>query len=135
MPRSLQARRMRSAISARLAMTTLSSMKRFLAERRRGRSDEGKQRLVELHRLGIVDETCFADPTLVGLHLVHRLRGLDDADHVAVLDELAEFHKGWRAGRGGAVTTATDGGFDGMCTGGRRGGHGGWGRSSGRSGH
>src|SRR5690625_7445821 len=94
MPSSLQARRMRSAISARLAMTTLSSMKRFLAERRRGGSDDGKQRLVELHRLGIVDENGFDDPTLVGLDLVHHLHGLDDADHVALLDVLADFHKG-----------------------------------------
>src|SRR5688572_31336705 len=79
MPSSRQARRMRSAISPRLAMTILSSM-----VRRRLFDDE--QRLPELHRIAIGRHDRGDLAGLVALDLVHHLHGFDDAEHLALLD-------------------------------------------------
>src|SRR5512138_253296 len=82
MPSSRHARRMRSAISPRLAMTTLSSMRRGLLDH--------EQRLAELHRLAVLDQHLRDLAALVALDLVHHLHRLDDAERLADLDVLAD---------------------------------------------
>src|SRR5271154_5846884 len=76
MPSSRQARRMRRAISPRLAMTTFSSIWLF----------DDEQRLAEFDRLAVLGEDCRDAPRLVGLDLIHHLHGLDDAKDLANLD-------------------------------------------------
>src|SRR5512146_805109 len=89
MPSSRQARRMRSAISPRLAMTTFSSIALL----------DHEQRLAELDRLAVAREDRGDPAGLVRLDLVHHLHGLDDAEHVAGLHFLAHLHEGLRARR------------------------------------
>src|SRR5512146_1483879 len=91
MPSSLQARRMRSAISPRFAMTTFSNMVSSL---------DNEQRLPEFHGVAVAGENRLDDAGLVGLDLVHHLHGLDDAQHVAFLDALAHVGEGLGARRG-----------------------------------
>src|SRR5262245_30039224 len=81
MPSSRQARRMRSAISPRLAMTTLSST---------GLLDR-EERLAELDRLAVLGEHRDHLPGALALDLVHHLHRLDDAQHLADADLLAHF--------------------------------------------
>src|SRR5689334_13765356 len=75
----------RRAISPRLAMTTLSSM--------RGRSADHEQRFVEFDRLPGTREHCEHGTADVGLDLVEHLHRFDDAEHVAGLDGLTDFDK------------------------------------------
>src|SRR5215207_9907075 len=77
MPSSRHARRMRSAISPRLAMTTFSSIGGLL---------DHEQRLAELDRIAVLDEHGNDATALVGFDLVHHLHGLDDAKHITGLD-------------------------------------------------
>src|SRR6185295_20095301 len=84
MPNSRQARRIRRAISPRLAMTTFSSMATLF---------DYKQGLTELDRVAIARHDRGHPSGLVGLDLVHHLHGLDDAEHVARLDLAAELHE------------------------------------------
>src|SRR5688572_17264915 len=73
MPSSRQARRMRSAISPRLAMTILSSIR--LLDREQG--------LSELDRLAVLGEHRHHAARTLALDLVHHLHRLDDAEHLA----------------------------------------------------
>src|SRR3984885_109740 len=77
MPNSRQARRIRSAISPRLAMTTLSSMATLF---------DYEQGLAELDRVAVARHDRSHPSGLVGLDLVHHLHGLDDAQNRADLD-------------------------------------------------
>src|ERR1700730_7738942 len=101
MPSSRQARRIRSAISPRLAMTSFSIM---------GGLFDDEQRLAELERMAVLGEDSGGtagvaqagrDPAgLVGFDLVHHLHRLNDAQHLAFLDLIADLDKGLRAGGG-----------------------------------
>src|SRR5574337_2098455 len=71
MPSVWQARSTRRAISPRLAMTTLSSM--------RVRSADHEQRFVEFHRLAVRAQDRDHGAGLVSLDLVEHLHRLDDA--------------------------------------------------------
>src|ERR1700752_5288799 len=75
MPSSLHARWMRSAISPRLAMRTLSNI-RFLFD-----DDE---RLAELDRLTVLDEDCGHLARVGSRDLVHGLHGFNDEERVAL---------------------------------------------------
>src|SRR5262245_15068917 len=80
---------MRSAISPRLAITTLSSMGAGLLD------DE--QRLAELHRLAVLHQDG-GDPTfLVGFDLIHHFHGFDDAERLADLHFTADVDESLRA--------------------------------------
>src|SRR5208283_1302580 len=73
MPSSRQARRMRSAISPRLAMRTFSSIAALF---------DHEQRLPELDRLAVVHQDGLDPASLLGFDLVHHLHRLDDAEHL-----------------------------------------------------
>src|SRR5580700_9742504 len=80
MPRSLQARRMRSAISPRLAIKIFSNTA----------SLDNHQRLAELDRLGVLEQD-LGDGTRLGRrNLVERLHRLDDEQGVAGLDRRSD---------------------------------------------
>src|SRR5580658_7777050 len=72
MPRSLQARRTRSAISPRLAINIFSNMTRARA------SFDDHQRFAEFHRLGILEQDLRDGAGLGGGNLVERLHCFDD---------------------------------------------------------
>src|SRR3546814_12737678 len=82
MPRAWHARRMRSAISPRLAITTLSSIARASADH--------EQWLVELNRLAALALDREHGAGHVGLDRVEHLHRLDDAQRLAGLDRLAD---------------------------------------------
>src|SRR5689334_14515211 len=82
MPSAWHARRMRSAISPRLAMTTLSSIAMTSADH--------EQRLVELDRLARLDQDLQHRARDLGLDRIEHLHRLDDAEGVAGLDRLAD---------------------------------------------
>src|SRR5688572_30571773 len=86
MPSSRHARRIRSAISPRLAMTTFSSIvvASVAAASARVLFDH-EQRLAELDRVAVLDQHGHDLAGLVGLDLVHHLHRFDDAEHVARL--------------------------------------------------
>src|SRR5690349_22222123 len=90
MPRAWHARRMRSAISPRFAITTLLSMVASSADHEHG--------LVELDRLARFDQDGLHDAADVGLDRVEHLHRLDDAERVAGLDRLADLHERRRVG-------------------------------------
>src|SRR5512134_1281241 len=83
MPSSRQARRMRSAISPRLAMTILSSISGPAVP-----SLDREQRLAELDRLAVLGEHRHHLAGALALDLVHHLHRLDDAEHLADADLL-----------------------------------------------
>src|SRR6267142_3446807 len=91
MPSSRQARRIRSAISPRLAMTSFSIM---------GGLFDDEQRLAELDRIAVLGHDRGDAAGLVGFDLVHHLHRLDDAQHLAFLDFIANLDEGLRAGGG-----------------------------------
>src|SRR5947199_124001 len=91
MPSSRQARRIRSAISTRLAMTSFTIM---------GRLFDDEQRLAELDWIAVLGHDRGDATGPVGFDLVHHLHGLDDAQHLAHLDFIADLDEGLRA-RGG----------------------------------
>src|SRR6476661_10673598 len=82
MPIAWHARRMRSAISPRLAMTTLSNM--------RAASADHEQGLVEFDRLPAFGHHLEHRARYLGLDRVEHLHRLDDAERVAGLDRLAD---------------------------------------------
>src|SRR5690554_1655833 len=135
LPSSLQARRMRRAISPRLAMSTLSSMMNPPVSgewRGAGHSADHEHRLVELHRLAVLDQEGLDHAVAVGLDLVHHLHRLDDAHGVALLHAGAHFHEGLGARGRAAVEGAHQGRVQAMA---REGGlmpGGGFGRSGAR---
>src|ERR1035437_5075949 len=71
MPSSRQARKMRSAISPRLAMTIFSSMGNGLLN--------NEQRLAEFHGLAVLDQDGLNRSGLLRFDLIHHLHRLDDA--------------------------------------------------------
>src|ERR1700730_14154320 len=90
MPSSRHARRIRSAISPRLAMTSFSIMDSF----------DDEQRLAELDRIAVLRHDRGDATGLVGFDLIHHLHRLDNAQHLAFLDFIADLDKRLRAGRG-----------------------------------
>src|SRR5690606_36457754 len=98
MPSSLQARRIRSAISPRLAIgTSLIFPGRLTAA---SLLADREQWLVEFDRLTIVDMNGGDDTGLVGLDLVHHFHRFDDTDDVADLDLLSDIDERLGRGRG-----------------------------------
>src|SRR5207342_3036834 len=87
MPIAWQARRMRSAISPRLAMTTLSSIGAASADH--------EQRLVEFDRLPALALDRQHGAGDVGLDRIEHLHRFDDAQRFAGLDRLADADEGW----------------------------------------
>src|SRR5438034_7212920 len=73
MPSSRQARRIRSAISPRLAMTIFSIMSGLF---------EDEQWLAEFDRVAALRHDRSDAPGPVGFDLVHHLHRLDDAQHL-----------------------------------------------------
>src|SRR5215475_521880 len=96
MPSSLQAVMTRTAISPRLAIRI------FL-----NRTD-GKQSLPVLDRLPVHHQFAFDDPADLGFDLIHQLHALDDAEHLADLDALADAYECRRVGSGRFVKGADD---------------------------
>src|SRR6185312_6784798 len=84
-PSSRQARRMRRAISPRLAMTTFSSMTRRLFD-----DEEG---LAEFDRIAVAGHDGGDPARAIRLDLIHHLHGLDDAEHLAHFHLIADFHE------------------------------------------
>src|SRR5580693_562611 len=74
MPSSRQARRIRRAISPRLAMTTFSIMFGLF---------DDEQRLAELDRITVTGHDRGDATGAVGFDLVHHLHRFDDAQHLA----------------------------------------------------
>src|SRR5512135_173150 len=101
MPRLWQARSTRNAISPRLAMTTFSSIGICPAG-----SGDHEHRLVELHRLAVLDQDGLHRAADLGLDLVEHLHCLDDAQRLALLDLLADLHERRGARGGGGVEGA-----------------------------
>src|SRR6185437_2898475 len=94
MPSSRQARRIRNAISPRLAIRIFSSMGMGLqrgAARRQGAAClfDDEQRLIELDRLAVLDQNGLDPAGPLGLDLVHHLHGFDDAQDLPDLDLIA----------------------------------------------
>src|SRR6266446_6724922 len=113
MPSSLQARRMRSAISPRLAIRIFSNMAALILKRDpetsrnrqtgpcakpRTRSLDDHQRFAEFHRLGVFEQDLDDGARLGRGNLVHRLHRLDDEERVAGLDDGADLAEGLGAG-------------------------------------
>src|SRR5512138_3672530 len=96
-PSSRQARRMRSAISPRLAMTTFSSMELLF---------DDEERLAELDRVAVLHQDRGDASCLVRFDLVHHLHGFDDAQRVADVDLAADVDECLRTGRRRAVERA-----------------------------
>src|SRR5215831_1013035 len=97
MPISLQARRTLSAISPRLAISTLSNIAA------RGLQTcllDDRQRLAEFDRLTVADEDCHDHPGLGCRNVVHRLHGLDDHQRLALGDARADLNEGCSLGLG-----------------------------------
>src|SRR5262245_33384825 len=82
MPSSLHARWMRSAISPRLAIRTLSNISWFLFD-----DDE---RLAEFDRLAVLDQDRRDLAGMRGGDLVHGLHGFDDEERVTLRDVRAD---------------------------------------------
>src|ERR1043165_8941216 len=95
MPSSRQVRRMRSAISPRVAIRI------FLMSGTR-RSVDDEEGLIELHRLAVLHQDLGDHAVLVGLDLVQHLHRFDDAQGLALLDGLADVDERLGAGRGRA---------------------------------
>src|ERR1700722_42474 len=111
MPSSRQARRMRRAISPRLAMTIFS----IIAVS--GLDDE--QRLAELHGLAILEQDGLYLARFFRLDLIHHFHGLDDAQHLADLDLIADLNERLGARGGGRVVSADHRGRGDMLLGAR----------------
>src|SRR3546814_11493641 len=92
-PISLQARWRRSAISPRLAISTLSNMGLTALF-------DDQQNLTELDRLLVLDQDAADAAALVGGNRIHRLHRLDDQQGLAGIDGIADLDEGRRAGLG-----------------------------------
>src|SRR5438477_11424597 len=85
MPSSRQARRIRSAISPRLAMTIFSIMSSIF---------EDEQWLAEFDRVAALRHDRGDAPGPVGFDIVHHLHRLGDAQHLPDLDLLHALDEG-----------------------------------------
>src|SRR6185369_6098149 len=108
MPSSRQARRMRSAISPRLAIRTLSS----IVVRPCALFFDHEQWLAEFDGVAVLDQHTDAPARELGFDLVHHLHGFDDAERVAGLHFAADLDERLRARRGPAIERADHGGRD-----------------------
>src|SRR4051812_43051500 len=88
-PRSLHARITRKAISPRLAMSTRRMARRDMVETSGGGLDDD-QRLIEVHRLAIVDQDLAHRSAHASGDRVHQLHDLDDAYDGVLLDRLSD---------------------------------------------
>src|ERR1700730_12566319 len=100
MPISRQARRIRRAISPRLAMTTFSSTATLF---------DYEQRLTKLNRVAVARHDAGYPAGLVGLDLVHHLHGFDDAQDLSYLDLIADLDERLRTRRGRPLERAHHG--------------------------
>src|SRR5688572_8307418 len=100
MPSSRQARKMRSAISPRFAITTLSSMVCHFLDKE---LFDDKQRLAEFDRIAVLDQDRRDTALLVGLDLIHHLHRFDDAQCLADFDLRANFDKRFGTRRSGGI--------------------------------
>src|SRR5579864_267670 len=100
MPSSRHARRIRRAISPRLAMTSFSITATLF---------DDEQRLAEFHRIAVLGEDRGDAPGLVGFDLVHHLHRFDDAQYLADLDLVADLDEWLRGRRGGGIEGADHG--------------------------
>src|SRR5699024_8096354 len=96
---SRQARRMRSAISPRLAISTFSSMLSCLL----WCSGNDEQGLVVFDRLFVVDQNGADGAAVLGLDLVEHLHGLDDAQRFAGTHRITDVDERLRVRRRRAV--------------------------------
>src|SRR6185437_7052464 len=103
MPSSLHARWMRSAISPRLAMRTLSNILCLF---------DDNERLAELDRLTVLDKDRRDLAGVRGGDLVHRFHGFDDEQRVALCNLRADLDECRRAGLGRAIGGADHRRFD-----------------------
>src|SRR5713101_7459755 len=120
MPISRQVRRMRNAISPRLAIRILWNMGAPCGRLATGLHEE--ERLAELDGLGILDEDLHDAAGDLRLDLVHELHRLDDAEDLPLLDRVALADEGRRLGVRGAVEGADHGRLDRHGAGGGLGG-------------
>ncbi len=91
MPSSLQARRMRSAISPRLAISTFFS----IADAPVGYgSNNHDQWLIEFNGLAVFHQNGTNGAGFVRFNLVHHFHGFDNAEYFASLDLLSDLYKG-----------------------------------------
>src|SRR6202020_3683803 len=105
MPSSLHARRIRSAISPRLAIRILSNM---LSQTMSGEQPvalllDNHQRFAELDRLAVLDENLRHGARARGWNLVHRLHGFDDQQRLADRHLAADFDERLGAGLGSPI--------------------------------
>src|SRR3546814_15507010 len=91
-PISLQARWMRSAISPRLAISTLSNMGLTALF-------DDQQNLTELDRLLVLDQDAADAAALVGGNRIPRLHRLDDQQGLAGIDGIADRSEERRVGK------------------------------------
>src|SRR6185503_13831696 len=117
MPSSRQARKMRSAISPRLAIRTLSSIFSSLA---RELVFDDEERLAELDRAAVLDEDADDAAGELRLDLIHHLHRLDHAERVAGFDFGADLDERLGARSGAAIERSDHRGRDLLAANGRR---------------
>src|SRR5437899_3389996 len=103
MPISRQARWMRSAISPRLAIRTLSNIACCALF-------DDHQRLAKLHRLGVLDQDAHHGAGLGRLDRIEGLHRLDDQERLACRHLVADGDEVGLAGLGREVGRTDDGG-------------------------
>src|SRR5690554_2880319 len=91
MPISLQARRMRRAISPRLAIRTFSSITGS------GSLNDGEQRLVVFDRLAVLNQDAVDGTANFGFNVVHHFHGFNNAKYFAFLHGLSNFNEAGRS--------------------------------------
>src|SRR5215471_8555301 len=109
MPISRQVRRIRSAISPRLAMRILWNMGAVRPLLERLQQEQG---LAELDGLSVVDEDLDDAPADLCVDLVHELHGLDHAEGLPFFDGVTLADERSRLRAGGAVEGPDHGRLD-----------------------
>src|SRR5207247_2117207 len=98
-PSACSARMTRAETSPRFAIRTRENTVLLERVERLGeRRLEVEERLAELDGLPVLDVDDANDALDLGLHLVHQLHRLEDAERLADPDGVALFHEGGRAG-------------------------------------
>src|SRR5579884_970707 len=97
-PISLQAQITRSAISPRLAISTL----------RMANGAESEELLSVFDRLSVLHKALHNLAGTVALDLVHQLHGFDDAEHLSGLHVVADLHECRRSWRWRLIKRADD---------------------------
>src|SRR5947209_1267628 len=101
MPSSCRARMTRTATSPRFATRTrenISGLPLKRVQRRAGHRLELEQELPELDRLRVLDMDRAHEPRGVGLHLVHELHRLEDAQRLSRRNGVTHLDERRRAG-------------------------------------